>query len=140
MIVTKRKNISDLPYSLHDARVNHIELSDDQMTLYFNEGYYRPADGDCLPVQGSIIFEHVDCDFCHAYLLNIEKDRGTFLGEKFPLSTFAARFPKMDFEIIDETYGYNLSKFTGFFYNGQNTRECIIEIYHLGAMVYYTEI
>lgn len=140
MIVTKRQNMPELPYSLHDARVNRIALSGDQITLYFDEGYYRPVDDDCLPVKGYITLEHVDFDFCHAYLLDIEEnDCEKFSGERFALQAFAARFPKMDFEIIDETYGYNQSKFTGFFYEGKNTRECMVEIYHFGAMTYYAE-
>lgn len=139
MTITKRQNIPDLPYSLHDARVNRIKLSADQIELYFDEGYYQPVQGDCLPVKGYITFEDVDFDFCQAYVMDIENDCGKFSGERFDLQAFEARFPKMDFEIIDETYGYNQSKFMGFFYEGKQTRECIIEIYHFGAMTYCTE-
>lgn len=139
MIVTRRQNMPDLPYSLHDARVNRIELSADQITLYFDEGYYRPVNGDCLPVKGYITFEHVDFDYCHVYLLDVKNDCGKFLGEELVLQAFATRFPRMDFEIIDETYGYNQSKFIGFFYEGEKTKDCIMEIYHFGAMVYNTE-
>ncbi|WMJ84161.1 hypothetical protein ACS3UN_08660 [Oscillospiraceae bacterium LTW-04] len=136
---TKRKNILDLPYSLHDAHVNRIDIVPEQVTLWFDAGFYKPMNGDGLPVKGYVTFEDVDFDFCYAYLMDSTIDCGQFTGKKFVLTQFAKCFPNIDFEIIDETYGYNQSKFSGFFYEGEKVKECIIEIYHFGAMTYLTE-
>lgn len=134
-----RKNVLDLPYGLHDARVNRIDLNGEQISLWFDEGYYKPVDNDSLLVKGHIILEGVDVDFCHVYLMDIESDYGTFIGKKFTIQQFIAKYSSIDFEIIDETYGYNMSRFSGFFYEGANTKECIVEIYHFGHMTYLTE-
>lgn len=139
MKATKRKNILGLPYSLHDARVCRIETASEQIIFWFDAGYFKPVDDDCLTVKGHIAIEDVNFDFCNAYLMDTANECGKFSGEKFSLQRFIESFPTMNFEIIDETYGYNQSKFSGFFYMGAHTRECIIEIYHHGPMTYFTE-
>ena len=48
-------------------------------------------------------------------------------------------FVNQNFTIIDETYGYNQSKFSGFLSVGTEIKECMIEVYHLGDMEYITE-
>lgn len=48
-------------------------------------------------------------------------------------------FNNIDLEIIDETYGYNQSKFSGYIYEKNMIKECIIEIYHFNNMKYITE-
>lgn len=45
----------------------------------------------------------------------------------------------MEFEIVDETYGYNQSEFSGYLYSGDETRECMIEIFLFGEMKYIIE-
>lgn len=137
---TIRNNIVDLPYSLHDARVNKITIQGENIVLYFSRGFYKPVNNDCLPVKGAAIsIQGLDLDFCNAYLLDTAGSCGKFTGEKFSLEEFASRFADIDFEIIDETYGYNQSNFSGYLYNAGDIKECIMEMYHLGDMRYITK-
>mgnify|MGYP001625647276 CR=1 FL=1 len=55
------------------------------------------------------------------------------------LIDFIPMFVNQNFTIIDETYGYNQSKFSGFLSVGTEIKECMIEVYHLGDMEYITE-
>ena len=136
-----RKNIVDLPYSLHDARVNQITIEAQSVQLHFSKGYYEPVDDDCVPVKGNRIvsIEGLDFDFCSIYLLDIKRNHGKFTGEKLSLKVFINKFPTINFEIIDETYGYNQSRFSGYLYLGRKMKECIIELYHFGDMKYLVE-
>lgn len=45
----------------------------------------------------------------------------------------------MDFEIMDETYGYNQSGFSEYFYDGDKMKECTVDIYHFGNIKYIVE-
>lgn len=134
-----RKNISNLPYSLHDAHINNIIVQEDTLIFYFDKGYYVPKDGDCMPIQGSIKFEDVDLDYCYIYTLNTDGHCGTFKGEKYQVIDFIQRYSIIDMEIIDESYGYNQSKFSGYSFQGKKIQEFIVEIYHLGNMKYIVE-
>jgi hypothetical protein len=136
-----RKNILDLPYSLHDARVSKITLEEKKIILYFSEGFYEPRNNDYLAVEGKgiISIEGSDLDFCTVYLFDSVGNSGQFSGEKYRLDAFIHEFPHMDFEIIDETYGYNQSKFSGYFYEGDKMKECTVDIYHFGNMKYIVE-
>lgn len=133
-----RKNILDLPYGLHDARVSKITLEKGEIIIYFSEGFYEPRDNDFLAVKGEgiIRIEGSDLDFSTVYLFDSVRNKGKFSGEKYRLDAFINKFPHMDFEIIDESYGYNQSKFSGVFYEGNELKECMIDIYHTGNMKY----
>ncbi|MCQ4937140.1 hypothetical protein [Anaerotignum propionicum] len=136
-----RKNILDLPYSLHDARVSKITMEEEKIILYFSQGFYELRNDDYLAVKGKslISIEGWDLDFCAVYLFDSVGNNGKLSGEKYRLDAFINRFPHMDFEIIDETYGYNQSKFSGYFYEGNKIKECTIDIYHFGNMKYVVQ-
>ncbi|MDD3393100.1 MAG: hypothetical protein EOM28_07930 [Clostridia bacterium] len=138
---TIRKKFVDFPYSLHDARIHKIRIEAEKIVMYFSKGYYKPMNDDCVPVKGSplISIAHTDLDFCVVYLIDLEGDHGRFSGEKISLEEFISRFAEIDFEIVDETYGYNQCKFSGYFYLDDTIKECIIEIYHFGDMTYIVE-
>ena len=40
---------------------------------------------------------------------------------------------------MDETYGYNMTKYCGYLLSNRQHCECVIEIYHEGDMVFVTE-
>lgn len=138
---TIRRNIVDLPYSLHDSRVNKIRIEDEGIVMHFSKGFFKPMNNGCLSVKGNAVISinGLDLDFCYAYLINTMGGCGKFTGEKFSLVEFINRFPDIDFEIVDETYGYNQSKFSGYLYKDKEIKECIIEIYHFGDMKYIVE-
>lgn len=64
---------------------------------------------------------------------------GSFTGEKKDLHEFIDQYRNAGFDIMDETYGYNMSKFSGYLSAEGSVKECIIEIYHLGDMSYIVE-
>ena len=104
--------------------------------MRFSDGLTKIGD-PCELVDGHIVFDRVDWEFCFASVMNVSAD-GRITGERLSLTDFIARYPTPNFEIVDETYGYNQSKFAGFLSIGEGLPECIIEIYHFGSMRYFT--
>ncbi len=139
MKTTIRNNVTALPYSLHDAVVTGIEIAENKITFRFAEGFFEPCEGDCKRVGGSIEIEGADHDFCDAYVLSSAKNEGSFRGRKMPLKAFAKKYKELQFEIINETYGYNKSTFSGWLWAKNKPRECILELYHAGDMRYVVE-
>ena len=139
---TLRKNITDIPDSLHDAETDRITVEGKTLTLHFTHGYVQneePYDD----VKGPVGFAGVDwdCSFacvyrCKAFTL---ENTGAIEGEKQMLKDFAESFGDAVFEIVDETYGYNETKLEGYLYRSDDTFECSIGIYHMGDMRYLVE-
>lgn len=136
---TERKNIAGLPYSLHDAHIRKIKIKEKTVELFFDKGYYVPKNDDCILVDGYIEIQKADFSFCHVYILSTDGRRGKFSGRKYSLKRFVKKYPNVRMEIIDETYGYNQSKFAGYLYKGKKVKEFMLEIYHFGSMRYITK-
>lgn len=144
--VSIRRNITALEYSLHDAHMSGIKLKKydkewqtANVKINFKEGFYKPKDGDCLPIPGYLFFENVALYFSNVYIMSTSGENyGKIKGRKYSLKKFIKKYPKVDMEIIDETYGYNQSKFAGWFYDGKDIKEFILELYHTGDMKYVT--
>jgi hypothetical protein len=145
MTRTVRNNKVDEPYSLHDSHIRKIkvlEIGDKQETnlkILFKDGFYVPKDKDALPIRGKLLFEKVDMDFSNVYVMKVHQRNGKISGRKYTLQSFTKKCGKVDMEIIDATYGYNTSKFSGYMYEKRQIKEFVIEIYHFGNMVYFTE-
>lgn len=135
---TMRNNITGLPYSLHDMQVMEMLADGNELVFKFEHGFVKLAD-PCIQVMGELHFHDVDWDFCYAYTLDFCGSTGPFTGCKQFLRDFIAADQSVQFEIMDETYGYNASKFAGYLFADSGLKECIIEIYHRGAMEYFTE-
>lgn len=137
-----RENIKDLPYSLHDGVVIDFKIEDDNLIMKFLHGFFKTSK-PFKQVEGSIEIENIDWDFAYVYLIDYEYgicgNVGSFTGTKMELKTFVEQYKKSEFTLIDETYGYNTSKFDGFIIEGDSFIECMIEIYHLGDMYYLVE-
>jgi hypothetical protein len=133
-----RKNMVDLPYSLHDAHINKMKIKDTNLMLYFDEGYYVPVNGDTVLVKGYLELNEVELDCCNVYIMNMDRNYRKFKGKRYSLKKFMNKYPEIDMEIIDETYGYNQSKFSGFMYKGKKNKEFMMEVYHFGDMKYIT--
>ena len=52
--------------------------------------------------------------FSYVYLLGVTGNAGTFSGEKLFFRDFVDRFPVFGFSIMEETYGFNMTRYTGF--------------------------
>ena len=70
------------------------------------------------------------------YLLEHNGNIGAFCGKKMFLKDFIATFQNAGFSVMDETFGYNQSRFTGYLSINRTVKECSIEIYHEGDMIY----
>jgi len=55
------------------------------------------------------------------------------------LKNFLAKNAPFGFSVMDETFGYNQTKLGGYLLSEGRHNECILEIYHQGDMVYFTE-
>lgn len=135
-----RERFDAAPYSLHDARICGMTLENGELLLTFDCGYIDTAP-PYRQVQGSIRISGVDLDFCCVYLMEYTDvlcgNYGAFRGRKLPLDEFVRSFEGLD--VMDETYGYNQLKLTGFYSCGEYVLESIIEIYYEGDMSYLVE-
>jgi len=132
-----RENIM-AAYSLHDMNVIEFEVRGDNMIMRTQSGIIR-TEGLSAQVDGYVEFHNIDWDFCYIYLLNHNGNVGTFSGEKMMLRDFIEQYPMFGFSIMDEVYGYNQTKYMGYLMSKRNTWECIVEIYHLGDMIFVEE-
>lgn len=132
------RNRIDLPYSLHDAKVIGFEVKDDTLQMKFQSGFVCTVE-PYEQVEGFVEFEKIEWD-SYVYLLEYQGvlcgNPGSFTGKKMELWAFLNEFKNASFEIIDETYGYNMSKFSGYLSSNSSIQECCIELYHWGDMRY----
>ena len=134
---TIRENIS-LPYSLHDMNVIAFEVVDNDIVMKTQSGMVETEAPYGQP-DGYVEFHNVQWDFSYVYLLGVTGNVGTFTGEKMFLKDFIDKYKQFGFSVMDETYGYNMTKYCGYLTSGGKFCECIIEIYHEGDMVFVAE-
>ena len=131
---TVRPNISK-QYSLHDINIITFKRSDDILILETESGIFKAVE-PFTKVDGHVEFNSVDWEFSYAYLLDFSGNTGCFNGEKFTLADFINRFGNAVFSVVDETFGYNQTKLSGYLLKNKTMRECVIEISHSGDMIY----
>ena len=135
---TIRENIK-AAYSLHDQNIIAFDPVGEDLIL-------RPQSGDMIKVAapssqvvGYVKLQSVQWDFCYAYLMETVGNAGEFTGEKMSLREFMDRFPVFGFLVMDETYGYNMTKYSGYLTSNRRHCECMIEIYHEDDMIFVDE-
>ncbi len=135
----KYKYISTQPYSLHDMQVNKLKIIDNNIKLYFENGFIELKE-PYKQVNGNIIIEEIDLDFSNVYILSNNGKYGDFKGKKLSLSKFIKKYKKYKLEIIDEMYGYNQVSYCGYLYlpHKNKLKEIIISIYYYGDIIYKT--
>lgn len=134
---TIRENIN-AAFSLHDMNVIAFEVNDNDIVMTTQSGMVETT-APYRQLDGFIEFNDVRWDFSYVYLLGVTGNVGTFTGEKMFLKDFIEKYKQFGFSIMDETYGYNMTKYTGFLLANRQHCECIIEIYHEGDMVFVSE-
>lgn len=136
---TEFKHNPQVPYSLHDMRMNEIKIADDKIILGFENGYEEIAE-PCRQVGGKIIIEGVDFDFVSVGLHSKNGEYGKYQGEKLELADFLEKYNWISFEVIDELYGYNQALYSGFLSVKENDDfiEMDISIYFTGNIIYET--
>lgn len=129
---------TNAPFTLHDMNVISFEVSNNDIFMRTQSGIvetttpYRQLDG-------YVEFHNVQWDFSYVYLLGVTGNVGTFTGKKMFLKDFIERYKQFGFCIMDETYGYNQTKYNGYLMANRGHCECVIEIYHEGDMVFVAE-
>ncbi len=126
------------PYSLHDMNVIALEIDGDNLIMRTQSGIVQTTE-PYAQVDGYVVFHNVKWDYSYVYLLNITANEGTFQGQKLRLKTFIGNADSFGFSIIDSTYGYNQSKFSGYLSMNRGVCECNLEIYHEGDMIFVEE-
>ena len=134
---TVRDNIN-AAFSLHDMNVTAFDVSGDDIIMRTQSGMVETTAPYGQP-DGFVEFHGVRWDFSYVYLLGVTGNIGTFTGEKLFFKDFLERYRQFGFSIMDETYGYNMTKYTGYLLANRQHCECIIEIYHEGDMVFVSE-
>ncbi len=134
---TVRENI-DPPYSLHDMNIIAFEAVGDTLILRTQYGMIKTTPPQGQP-DGWVEFEKVRWDYSYVYILEHTGNIGRFTGQKMWLSDFAKQFENSGFSVMDETFGYNQTKLSGFLSKQGFVGECVVEIYHEGEMSYLTE-
>ena len=126
------------PYSLHDMNVIALEVDGDTLVMRTQSGMVEttPPYGQ---LDGYVEFHNVKWDYSYVYILNITANEGEFQGQKLRLQTFIDHAGSFGFSVMDSTYGFNQSKFSGYLSMNRGVCECNIEIYHEGNMVYVEE-
>ena len=132
-----RDNINT-PYSLHDMNVIAFEIEGDTVVMKTQSGMIA-TDGLGRQVDGFVEFHDVRWDFSYVYLLGVTGNIGSFTGEKLFFKDFIERYKQFGFSVMDETYGYNMTKYNGYLLSNRQHHECIIEIYHEGDMIFVEE-
>ena len=134
---TIRNNINS-PYTLHDMNVCAFEISGNDINMKTQSGIVKIT-SPSRQVDGYIEFHNVQWDFSFVYLIGVTGNVGTFTGEKMFLKDFIEKYKQFGFSIMDETYGYNMTKYNGYLLSNRQHYECVIEIYHEGDMVFVAE-
>ena len=134
---TIRNNI-DTAFTLHDMNVISFDIIDNDIVMKTQSGIVEIC-SPCRQLDGHVEFHNVQWDFSYVYLLGITGNVGTFTGEKMFLKDFIERYKQFGFSIMDETYGYNMTKYCGYLLANRQHCECVVEIYHEGDMVFVSE-
>lgn len=134
---TIRENVFE-PYSLHDMNVIALEVMGDTLIMRTQSGMVETTPPYGQP-DGYVEFYNVEWDFSYVYILNITGNEGDFQGQKLRLKTFIENADSFGFSVMDSTYGFNQSKFSGYLSMNRGVCECNIEICHEGDMVYVEE-
>ena len=132
-----RDNIHS-PYTLHDMNVCSFEVADNDIVMRTQSGIVETT-SPYRQIDGYVEFHSVQWDFSYVYLFGVTGNVGTFAGEKMFLKDFLDRYKQFGFSVMDETYGYNMTKYGGYLLANHQHCECVVEIYHEGDMVFVTE-
>ncbi len=136
---TVYKQPTTIPYSLHDMSVQRIEVIGETIKLHMAYGYVETK-APHKQVDGNVLIEGADFDFCSVYLLG-DSTHYDFRGRKLDFLDFLREYPSFSFEIIDELYGYHQVCYSGYLSLPEQDTFIEMNIYltYNGNIVYETE-
>lgn len=126
----------NLPISLHDCNITNINITNEDnmycnICFEFEDGFFLTNTQEPPILNDTkVIFSKVDIDFCSASIYKDDTLKSISFNE---LSKLAQ---EETLEIIDETYGYNKSKFTCNLITANDFKVVEIEIYHFNETIY----
>ncbi|WAA09103.1 hypothetical protein [Fervidibacillus albus] len=132
-----------LPISLHDAIVTGLrvqpatsKLIDGVLIFEFQDGFIKVEKNDSYWTgKATVTISGIDFDYSHVYYFEGNERK------EIPFSNFANDLKVNRLEIIDETYGYNQTKFSCILYKFEDDEYIDVEIhiYHFHEAVYQWE-
>ncbi|NLM34840.1 MAG: hypothetical protein GX206_05315 [Clostridiales bacterium] len=127
-----------LPISLHDAVITSIEIApatseliDGTLTFKFSEGFYLVEENKVeVSGEATLKFTGIDFDFSSVYYCK-ENER-----QEVTFADLARDANMYRLEVVDETYGFNQSKFGCSLFKEDFIYWVEIEIYHFNETIY----
>ena len=130
------------PYSLHDAHLLNLIPDKNAICLHFQYGYLQTT-APYGQVNGDVEITGLDWDFCCAYVMEYTQVRcgncGSFIGRKMTIQDFLKGYANATVDVMDEVYGYNQVKISGFLNHGRKCDEVQLEFYYTGEFRYLIE-
>lgn len=141
MKITRYKADPKQPYSLHDFRINGMDFIEGDLNLSFENGFMNLDGQDHPDLQGNIVIEQVDPDFCEVVIQGKGGKKGGFRGEKLTITEFTEKYKSYSFEVIDEYYGWHRLHLAGWLWMpGTYPKDMTLSIgYFKGDVVYNTD-
>ncbi|RRC91201.1 hypothetical protein EII25_06860 [Erysipelotrichaceae bacterium OH741_COT-311] len=132
----KNRNI---PYSLHDSRVQEIKFHNNTLTLKI-DSIFQYINYEEKTYKGRICFKDCDIDLCEVLIFNKTLGEGYFKGKSFYLEEFIEKYNDVEFEIITEGYFGNSTTYMGWLWeDGKEPVSAIMYIWNSGDMEYIIE-
>ncbi len=139
MIISVRKNIDFLPYDLYHMTISKCDFDEKDIIFNFISGIIKVGNPG-YQSDGAVQIKGVDWESSNAFVLSENGERGEFTANKLELKEFFEEYfgedGKCEFEIIDESYGFNYTRFSGYLNIDGKKKECAMEIFHTGNMEY----
>lgn len=132
-----RENIN-APYSLHDMNITALEAINDNLIVRTQSGMVKTS-FPYTQTDGYVEFHNVQWKFSYVYLFDFCGNAENFTGEKMLLKDFISQNSSLNFIVMDQTYGYNSTRYSGFMIRNDRYHEWIMEVCHEGAMVFWAE-
>lgn len=126
------------PYSLHDMNVIGFEVINNSLIMRTQSGMVKTS-FPYTQTDGYAEFGNILWKFSYVYLLDFGGNVGVFTGEKIFLKDFISQNPALNLTVIDENYGYNSTRYSGYMIINDRYHEWIMEICHEGARVFWAE-
>lgn len=126
-----------LPVSLHDARVTGICLHRGEscnqgvLHLVFDAGFTAKKEEEwCQTGKAQVKLQGIDWDFSSVRYFEESS------WQEVSFEDLKKNLESSEFEIIDESYGYNRSVFSGWCFEKERIRQMEMEIYHFSETEY----
>lgn len=131
------------PFGLHDCRIDGMKINGKNLELTLKDEFlrFKTTDSEAQFVQGNIVIEGIDPEFCDVIIQGKGGKKGGFRGEWLSIGEFTEKYKGFDFEVINEYYGWHRLQFTGWLWMpGTHPKDMTLSLgYFTGDVVYNTE-